>query len=534
MKNSEEEYPETVAELKKNVYVDDVISGGENEEQLRKFREEAIALFKAGGFTLHKWHSTIATLEDQSQPDGYQTYAKEALGTTPLESKLLGLHWNKTVDTLAVNFEECKKTNELTKRGVLRAMAKVYDPLGIASPIMLNAKHIYRQICEENHSWDGALRKEIELAWKQWLYNLPNEVTVPRSLTSVHEKITGVYLHAFGDASKKGCCAAIYAVVQQGDKQVQELLASKSQIAKKNTGIPRLELVSAHMAVNLVDNIRTALAGYNIIGTYIWLDSAVALYWIINNDGNWKQFVSNRLGLSTDDEGLLRCRGRIIGEQPLYLPSKHAFTKLVVEDAHLKTLHGGVALTMAKVREKWWIEKLRSLVKGVLHKCAKCKRYRCKPLPAPPTAALPEFRTEGSRAFQTVGVDFAGPLEYKVSKKIKAKSYVALYTCATTRAVHLDLLTDMTAEEFKRSLTEFIAKRGNPIKMVSDNGKTFVTTAKWLNKLRRNQLLNDYLAKMNIRWQFNMARSPWWGGFFERMVGLMKSALRKVLWDMQI
>ena len=116
-----------------------------------------------------------------------------------------------------------------------------------------------------------------------------------------------------------------------------------------------------------------------------------------------------------------------------------------------------------------------------------------------------------------------------MSKKIKAKSYVALYTFATTRAVHLDLLTDMTAEEFKRSLMEFIARRGNPIKMVSDNGKTFVTTAKWLNKLRRNQLLNDYLAKMNIQWQFNMARSPWWGGFFERMVGLMKSALRKVV-----
>ena len=239
--------------------------------------------------------------------------------------------------------------------------------------------------------------------------------------------------------------------------------------------------------------------------------------------------ISNRLGLSEDEEGLLRCRGRIIGENPLYLPSKHAFTKLVIEDAHLKTLHGGVTLTMAKTREIWWIEKLRTLVKGVLHKCEKCKCYRTQPLPPPPAAALPEFRTEGSRAFQTVGVDFAGPLEYKVSKNIKAKSYVALYTCATTRAVHLDLLTDMTAGEFKRSLTEFIARRGNPVKMVSDNGKTFVTTAKLLDKLRKNQLINDYLAKINIRWQFNLSRSPLWGGFFEKMVGLMKSALRKAV-----
>ena len=148
-------------------------------------------------------------------------------------------------------------------------------------------------------------------------------------------------------------------------------------------------------------------------------------------------------------------------------------------------------------------------MKGVLHKCEKGKPYRTQPLPPPPAAASPEFRTEGSRAFQTVGVDFAGPLEYKVRKKIKAKSYVALYTCAPIRAVHLDLLTDMTAGEFKRSLTEFIARRGNPVKLVSDNGTTFVTTAKWLDKLRRNQLINDYLAKMNIRWQFNLSRSPW-------------------------
>ena len=135
--------------------------------------------------------------------------------------------------------------------------------------------------------------------------------------------------------------------------------------------------------------------------------------------------ISNRLGLSVDEESLLHCRGRIIGEYPLYLPCKHAFTKLVIEHAHLKTLREGVTLTMVKIRDKWWIERLRTLVKGVLHKCEKCKCYRTQPLPPSPPAALPEFRTEGSRAFQTVGVDFAGPLEYKVSKKIKVKSYVA-------------------------------------------------------------------------------------------------------------
>jgi hypothetical protein len=87
----------------------------------------------------------------------------------------------------------------------------------------------------------------------------------------------------------------------------------------------------------------------------------------------------------------------------------------------------------------------------------------------------------------------------------------------------------MTADEFKRSLGEFIARRGPPTRIVSDNGKTFVATAKWLNKLKRNHKVNDFLAGRNILWVFILARSPWWGGFFERMVGLMKVALRKAI-----
>ena len=114
------------------------------------------------------------------------------------------------------------------------------------------------------------------------------------------------------------------------------------------------------------------------------------------------------------------------------------------------------------------------------------------------------------------------------SSNVQSKQ-VALYTCATTRAVYLDLLLDMTAEEFRTSLGEFIVRRGNPDRIVSDNGKTFITTARWLNKLTHNQLVNDYLSKMKIQWQFNLSRSPWWDEFFEHMIELMKVSLRKAL-----
>ena len=172
-------------------------------------------------------------------------------------------------------------------------MAKVFDPIGLVSPIMLNAIHLYRETCETKHTWNGPLQKEIKLQWIRWLKYLPSEITIPRSITCVHEKVTGITLHGFGDASKKGCSTAIYAVVQQTEKVTQGLLASKSRIAKKDTSIPILELVSAHMTASLLANICTLLDGYAITGVHGWLDSTVALYWIKNNDQGWKQFVSN-------------------------------------------------------------------------------------------------------------------------------------------------------------------------------------------------------------------------------------------------
>ena len=101
-----------------------------------------------------------------------------------------------------------------------------------------------------------------------------------------------------------------------------------------------------------------------------------------------------------------------------------------------------------------------------------CKKYRVTVLNAPPISALPEFRTEFTEAFKVTEVDFAGPLLYR-SGSGTGKAYVALLTCASTRAVQLKLCKNMTAEEFKRDLKEFVIRRGAPDLIVSDNAKTF-------------------------------------------------------------
>ena len=126
-------------------------------------------------------------------------------------------------------------------------------------------------------------------------------------------------------------------------------------------------------------------------------------------------------------------------------------------------------------------------------------------------------------------MDFAGPFEYKIAKGEFGKAYLALFTCAASRAVYLDLLKNMEGDNFKRCLKEFFARRGNPSLMISDNAKTFQTTAKWIYKLQQNADINTMLAKLQVEWKFNLSRSSWWGGFFERMVGLTKNVLYKAL-----
>ena len=113
-------------------------------------------------------------------------------------------------------------------------------------------------------------------------------------MAPVHQPISAITLHAFGDASKSGVSSAVYAVVQQGEVKTQGLVCAKSRLTKQNLTIPRLELVAAHMATNLVSNVEKAIDNCDKIETHCWSDSTVALYWI-NGSGDYRQFVSNRV-----------------------------------------------------------------------------------------------------------------------------------------------------------------------------------------------------------------------------------------------
>ena len=173
-------------------------------------------------------------------------------------------------------------------------LARIYDSLDLASPTMLQGKFIYREACELKQAWDTPPPDALAVRWKRWESDLSENIVVTQKFSPYREPINAVELHAFGDASRCGVAAAVYTVVRQVSGTTQRLVAAKTNLAKQQLTIPRLELVAGHMAVNSVDNIRRILDGFPVTSVHCWLDSFIVLHWIRGND-EYQQFVANRV-----------------------------------------------------------------------------------------------------------------------------------------------------------------------------------------------------------------------------------------------
>ena len=154
------------------------------------------------------------------------------------------------------------------------------------------------------------------------------------------------------------------------------------------------------------------------------------------------------------------------------------------------------------MRESYWIPRLRKLVKRVIKQCYGCKRFQITAFANPPQGNLLRDRTEGNSPFQVVGVDYACPIKYCTSKNREGNACIVLYACGLTRTLYLELTKAL------------IARKGRPEKVYSGNSKTFVAAANWLRNVMKDECLHNFLAKVDVKWQFNLPRAPWWGGQF--------------------
>lgn len=247
----------------------------------------------------------------------------------------------------------------------------------------------------------------------------------------------------------------------------------------------------------------------------------------------WKK----QFDLFLDDDGLFRCRGRLgnadvplYTRHPILLPKCHHLAVLVVRNAHERVMHNGVKETLVEVRARYWIVKGRQFVRQLLHGCVLCRKFDGVPYHAPPSPPLPEFRVNPEPPFTYTGVDFAGPLYIKAAPSMSSnKVWICLYTCCVVRAVHLEIVPDMSAETFIRSFKRFTARRGFPRKMISDNAKSFKSAAKTIKAVMDHPDVQRHFAGIRVEWLFNVEKAPWTGGIFERMVRSMKRCLKKTI-----
>lgn len=190
-----------------------------------------------------------------------------------------------------------------------------------------------------------------------------------------------------------------------------------------------------------------------------------------------------------DKDGILGLGGRLqkyglpYSEQhPMLLEVVGHFVKKLVFHTHERLFHAGVRETLAEVRERFWIIKGRKMVQQVIRKCVWCQRYS-SPRMVVQEAPLPNHRVRPEPVFSTSDVDFAGPLWVTLGTKKPIKSYITLFTCSSTRTIHLELVPDMGTVSFLQALRRFFATHGISKQMVSDNAKTFCRAGKDLMRI---------------------------------------------------
>ena len=251
-------------------------------------------------------------------------------------------------------------------------------------------------------------------------------------------------------------------------------------------------------------------------------------------DKDYLEKITPQLGIYKDKDGILRCGGRlnnsnldIQAKNPILLPRNSHLSNLIIRESHSNVMHNGVKETLAELRSRFWIVKGRQLVKKIIGQCKICTRIQGLSYGEPDMSQLPDFRVQEVHAFHAVGIDFAGPLFIKSEDKSLKKVYIALFTCATTRALHLEIVPDLNTATFLLCFKRFVSRRGLPSIIVTDNAKTFKAASKTIVKLFKSKDIVSYLAHRKIQWKFNVAKAPWWGGFYERLIRGIKSCLKK-------
>lgn len=242
-----------------------------------------------------------------------------------------------------------------------------------------------------------------------------------------------------------------------------------------------------------------------------------------------------------DELGVLRIGGRLKRSRipfetkfPIVLDGRSAITIAIINQTHLRMLHAGYQATTRTMRERFWVIAGRNAIRRVIHNCVQCTRLRGQTC-TQKMADLVEERLIPQKPFTNVSLDYCGPFQvkrYAGRCRTLVKAYVAVFICMATRAIHLEVVNDLTSEAFIDAYQRFAARRGNCAKLISDNATTFTGAKRKINELAdvfSKSANSNFFAIRGIEWKFIMPCSPSQGGSHEAAVKLFKHHFKRVV-----
>ncbi|GBM01529.1 hypothetical protein AVEN_202404-1 [Araneus ventricosus] len=573
LKRYVEQFPMTCELLENSLYVDDLITGREDIESAFKTSLEAFNIFKDASMNLRKWKTNSVELRDRWRKEGLEidesNYSVNDNSTlTPC--KVLGLSWDSDLDIFyfdAQNLEKFLSRRINTKRYILQVAGRIFDPLGILGPFTIKIKCMIQEIWCLGLDWDDPIPKQLTTAMNEWcedikdlhLINIPRYYLADAKLNEVDD----VQLHCFSDASKKAYGAVVYIrVVFKNELKksvvIKSTTVSENQIEedliKRYSSFSKLirvtawclrflhncKLTSKNRKKDHLSVFELQIATKLLVKSIQMKEFQFEIKYLKKKQYLPKNNKLLSLNVFLDKEDLLRVGGRLnlselpdSQKHPLLLPKTHHFTDLVIEYFHKKSLHSGVQTTLPLIRQPYWIPSGQARVRRVIKKCITCFRVKNQTIHQM-MGDLPRDRIVPSRPFDKVGIDFAGPIITKPNlkrSKITIKSYIAIFICFSTKATHLEVVSDLTTEAFLACLRRFIARRSRPSIIWSDNATNFKGANAILNplfKMCKSSTVQNFSTEEGIQWNFIPPASPNFGGLWEANIKSMKNILLKV------
>ncbi|XP_063993414.1 uncharacterized protein LOC135171055 [Diachasmimorpha longicaudata] len=642
-----ERYPVAAERLKRDLYVDDLLTGTATLEEALHLRDDIMNLLKEGGFNLRQCASNTPDIL-QGLPKS--TVNLQLLGGDDPTLKTLGIHWDSQNDSIVYTVNPIATRDVITMRTIASDVARIFDPLGLLNPVVTYAKIIQQELWRLKLNWDDSTPTEIHTKWNEFASQLPllNKMQFKRQVTS---NLKHVEVHGFCDASQSNhtiprleLCAMellsnLYATVKKATDLTphREVFWSDSTVALHwirtsphllqrfvANRVSRIQDLTKNIEwrhVRTYDNPADAVSrgelASDFLKNHLWLHGPSWLhdpeeYWphlliekpselpelrkvtclhVTEHASNlflrryssferlkritgwclrWRKRSSHKyltlselkaaetkllqlvqeevfstelslirqgkplssknrlknLSLKLDDNGLIRVGGRLRkarnfpldSKHPILLPKGHYITHLLIKKAHLANLHPGIQTTLHLLRQRYWPINGRSQVRFIIHKCVNCAKVD-PPSINYPMADLPSIRITQANPFTHTGVDYCGPF------LIKERRYL-----------HIELVDDLTSEEFLATLSRFISRHPSCKALYSDNATTFIGANKELKELyallndeKHGEFINRKLNEQGIEWNFIPPASPHCGGIWEAAVKSCKQHMKRVI-----